>query len=77
MGTEDNLLREVRAIRREMRDLREMLSLSTDLMQEDEACAFLGIAKKTLQNKIYDGSLDGTFIINRAGRRMFYRSKLI
>lgn len=67
---------EIRQLDRRLRNIEELLEV-TDMMNEDEASVFLGISRKTLQNKVYSGSLDGCFVINKIGHRMYSKSKLI
>lgn len=50
---------------------------ASDLMNEAEAAVFLGITTKTLQNHVSNGTMDSTYTINRLGKRMYYKSKLI
>ena len=67
---------DLRQIDRRLRAIEELLE-SSELINEEEAAKWLGIEKKTLQNKIYNGTLDGTYIMSKANVRMFYKSKLL
>ncbi len=47
-----------------------------DLVNEQDAIAWLGLSKKTVLNNVYNGKLDGVFIVNKLNHRMYYKSKL-
>lgn len=54
----------------------DALARTEEPVDEVTAATKMGICVRTLQNKVYNGSVAGTYIINKAGKRMFYMSKL-
>lgn len=67
---------EYRQLKRTIDGLKDMLEQQS-LLTEQQAAEFLGVKIKTLQNRVYDGTLDGTYTVNKLGHRMYYRSKLV
>lgn len=67
---------DLRQIDRRLRSIEEKLE-SKDLINEEEAAKWLGVAKKTLQNRVYAGLLEGTYEISKLNGRMYHKSKLI
>ena len=64
---------------REIKDLKGMvqdLAASTDLISEQEAAKLMGYSLATFRKKVYGKIFEGCYIINQAGRRIFFRSKV-
>ncbi|MBX9449998.1 MAG: hypothetical protein KL787_09915 [Taibaiella sp.] len=68
---------DLRYIRKQLAEIKLLLQSREEPVNEKEAAIYLGVSQKTIQNKVYTGELTGTYVINRIGHRMYYKSKLL
>lgn len=64
------------AIIRRLDRIEKMLEIS-DMVNQVEAAALLGVPLRTFQNKQYQGKFEGMYTINAAGKRSYYKSRLL
>lgn len=61
---------------REIREVKSYLEIN-DMVNEKEAAELLGVSLKGFRNKQYEGKFEGKYIINAAGKRSYYKSRLL
>lgn len=53
------------------------MEIKEEYLHEKAAAEFLGIPLKSLRNRVYEGKMDGMFIVAALNRRMYMKSKLL
>lgn len=64
------------AIARRLDRIEQLLEVS-DLINEKEAAELLGLSLKAFRNKQYEKKFEGMYTINAAGKRSYYKSRLL